>query len=150
MSEAIEIITAMPLAVPRPVPYLGPLENGVKINEKGVFTRPGNHSVYGVADHSVLVKVTTTGGAIGWGECVSVVAPQVVTAILNEMVIPLVRGRDPHDVVAIYEDLYNAMRVRGYFGGFYHDALAALDIALWDLRGKLAGLPICQLLNQTL
>jgi galactonate dehydratase len=61
--------------------------------------------------------------------------------------VPLVQGRDPHDVVAISEDIYNAMRVRGFFGGFYVDALAGLDIALWDLRGKLTGLPICKLLG---
>ena len=56
-------------------------------------------------------------------------------------------GRDPHDVVAIYEDHYDAMRVRGFFGGFYHDALAAIDIALWDLRGKLTDLPLSKLLG---
>jgi len=39
------------------------------------------------------------------------------------------------------------MRVRGFFGGFYVDALAGLDIALWDLRGKLTGLPISKLLG---
>jgi galactonate dehydratase len=39
------------------------------------------------------------------------------------------------------------MRVRGFFGGFYHDALAAVDIALWDAKGKLLGLSICDMLG---
>jgi galactonate dehydratase len=48
-------------------------------------------------------------------------------------------GRAPGDAAAIYDDLYDLMRVRGYTGGFYVDALAAIDIALWDIAGKLAG-----------
>jgi galactonate dehydratase len=71
----------------------------------------------------------------------------VATAVLREILAPLALGGDPHDVMAIYEDLYDAMRVRGFFGGFYHDAIAALDIALWDLRGKLLGLPVSKLLG---
>src|SRR3546814_16353732 len=39
------------------------------------------------------------------------------------------------------------MRVSGYIGGFYLDALAAIDIALWDLAGKLTGLPLVKLLG---
>ncbi len=147
MTDRIESVEVFPLSIPRDVPYLGPLESGIRPNEKGYFVRPGNKTVYSVNDHSVLVKVTTENGAYGWGECVAVVAPEVPATILRELIGPLVVGQHPHDVVKIYEDLYNALRVRGFFGGFYHDAIAALDIALWDLRGKLAGLSVCQLLG---
>ena len=147
MTEKIASIEVFRLTIPRETPYLGPLENGVVPNEKGHFVRPGNQTVYSVADHCVLVKVTTESGATGWGECVAVVAPEIATTILRDLIIPLVVGRDPHEVVRIYEDLYNALRVRGFFGGFYHDAIAALDIALWDLRGKLLGMPVCRLLG---
>jgi galactonate dehydratase len=147
MSSRIERVEAFPLCIPRDVPYLGPLGAGVTVNEKGCFVRPGNRTVYSVADHSVLVKITTSDGAAGWGECVSVVAPQVAATIVRELVGPLLAGRDPLDSTVIYEDLYDAMRVRGYFGGFYLDALAAIDIALWDLRGKLTGLPVCRMLG---
>lgn len=145
--DRIRTIDVFPLTIPREVPYLGPLEQGVRPNDTGLFIRPGNRTVYSTADHSVLVKVTTDSGIEGWGECVSAVAPRIVASVLRDLVGPLVVGRDPHDVVAIYEDLYDAMRVRGYFGGFYLDALAALDIALWDIRGKLTGLPIRSLLG---
>ena len=147
MSHLIKSINVYPLAIPRDTPYLGPLEDGVKTNEKGYFVRPGNQSIYSIHDHSVLVKLTTHSGAVGWGECYSIVAPQATALLIQDILEPLVIGRDPHDVVAIYEDMYNAMRVRGFFGGFYVDAISAVDIALWDLRGKLTGLPICKLLG---
>lgn len=147
MSERIELVEVFPLQIPRETPYLGPLEPGVQPSERGYFIRPGNQTVYSIHDHSVLIKLTTEHGRVGWGESFGVVSPETVTTIIQNLMLPLVRGRDPYDVVAISEDIYNAMRVRGFFGGFYIDALAGLDIALWDLRGKLTGLPISKLLG---
>lgn len=147
VSDRIELVEVFPLQIPRETPYLGPLEAGVQPSERGYFIRPGNQTVYSIHDHSVLIKLTTEQGRVGWGESFGVVSPETVTTIIQNLMLPLVRGRDPHDVVAIREDIYNAMRVRGFFGGFYVDALAGLDIALWDLRGKLTGLPISKLLG---
>ena len=147
MTDRIATIEVFPLQIPRDTPYLGPLEAGVQPSERGYFIRPGNQTVYSIHDHSVLIKLTTQAGLVGWGESFGVVSPETVTTIIQNLLVPLVQGRDPHDVVAISEDIYNAMRVRGFFGGFYVDALAGLDIALWDLRGKLTGLPISKLLG---
>lgn len=147
MNNVIKSVEALALKIPRDVPYLGPLEKGNTVNEKGYFVRPGNKSVYSVHDQSVLVKITTESGAYGWGECVGFVVPEAAVAIITELIGPLIVGRDPNDVVMIYEDLYNMMRVRGFFGGYYHDSIAAVDIALWDLKGKLLKLPLCQLLG---
>jgi galactonate dehydratase len=147
MYDRIATIEIFPLQIPRTTPYLGPLEDGVRVSDRGYFIRPGNQTVYSIHDHSVLVKLTTAQGLVGWGESFGVVAPEAVAVIIRDLLAPLVVGRDPHDVVAIAEDIYNAMRVRGFFGGFYVDALAGVDIALWDLRGKLTGLPICKLLG---
>ena len=60
------------------------------------------------------------------------------------MIGPYLVGRDPQDPVVLYHDLYDLMRVRGYFGGYYHDAVAAVDIALWDLAAQLASVPLWQ------
>jgi galactonate dehydratase len=147
MIDRITQIELFPLQIPRDTPYLGPLEPGVNVSERGYFIRPGNQTVYSIHDHSLLVKLTTERGMVGWGESFGVVAPEAVAVIVRDLLTPLVIGRDPHDVVAIAEDIYNAMRVRGFFGGFYVDALAGVDIALWDLRGKLTGLPISKLLG---
>lgn len=147
MSAAIASIELYPLRIPRDVPYLGPLEPGIGPNTKGYIVRPGNRTVYPVHDQTLLVKAVSSDGAVGWGECFGVVAPQVARTILEELFIPFVLGRSPHDVERIYEDLYDLQRVRGHFGGYTLDAIAGLDIALWDLRGKLLGQPVWQLLG---
>lgn len=145
--DRIIALDVFPLRIPRDTPYLGPLEEGVAVSPRGYFVRPGNQTVYSIHDHTVLVKLTTLQGVVGWGEGFGVVVPNVSAALMVELMAPIVLGRDPHDSQAIVEDIYNAMRVRGFFGGFYVDALAGIDIALWDLRGKLTGLPVCKLLG---
>lgn len=149
MSEptAIQSVESFAISIPRETPYLGALESGTTANEHGYFVRPGNQSIYSIHDQSTLVKVTDAKGRVGWGECVGFIAPEVTRFLTGNVVGPLVIGRDAMDVVAIYEDLYNAMRVRGFFGGFYGDALAGLDIALWDLKGKQLGVPVAKLLG---
>jgi L-alanine-DL-glutamate epimerase-like enolase superfamily enzyme len=147
MAEIIELVEAFAIRVPRDVPYLGALEDGVSINPHGYFVRSKNKTLYPAADQSVLVKVTSSGGAIGWGECFATVGTHAVAHIINDIVGPFLVGRDPADVAVIYEDMYDMMRVRGFFGGFYVDALAGMDIAIWDLKGKLANQSVAKLLG---
>ena len=147
MNSTISSIELYPLRIPREVPYLGPLDVGNRPNPKGYIVRPGNRTVYPVYDQTLLVKAVASDGAVGWGECFGVVAPQVAQTILEELLIPFVVGRSPHDVERIYEDLYDLQRVRGHFGGYALDAIAGMDMALWDLRGKLLGQPVWQLLG---
>ena len=145
--DKVDKVEAFCLAIPRDTPYLGPLERGTAANSKGYFVRPGNRSIYSLQDHSVLVKVTTADGLTGWGESYGIVAPEVVRVILEEILVPVVLGRNPEDAAVIQEDLYDMMRVRGFFGAFYMDAIAALDIALWDVKGKRAGVSLATLLG---
>ncbi|MEO0964642.1 MAG: mandelate racemase/muconate lactonizing enzyme family protein [Planctomycetota bacterium] len=143
----IRDVTAIPIRIPRDEPYLGKLEDGVAVTDTGYFVRPGNRSIYSIYDQSLLVKVTTGDGVVGWGECVAFVAPQANAAIVDEVLGPLLIGRRVSDPVVIYHDLYDMMRVRGFFGGYYHDCLAAIDIAIWDAFGKTSGQPVCRLLG---
>lgn len=145
--EKIDRVEAFALQLPRDTPYLGPLEYGVEPNAKGYFVRTGNRSIYPTSDQCVLVKITTSGGLVGWGECYGIVAPRAVVAIIEDALGPVIQGRDPRDAAVIYEDLYDLMRVRGFFGGYYVDAIAGIDIAIWDIAGKLAELPIVKLLG---
>jgi galactonate dehydratase len=146
-SPAIRSVEAIVVSIPRDVPYLGPLGPGESVNEKGYFVRQGNRTIYPSTDMSVIVKLTATDGTVGWGETYGIVAPRAVTAIIDDVLGPVIKGRDPRDVVVIQEDLYDLMRVRGFHGGYYVDAIAGVDIALWDLCAKLAGLPLVKLLG---
>lgn len=147
MSDMIDRIETFIVTIPRDMPYLGPLKPGEMVNERGYLVRKANRTIYPTQDRSVLVKVTTASGAVGWGETYGLTAPKVIGALVEDLIEPLLRGRDPRDVQVIWEDLYDILRVRGYQGGFWLDALAAVDIALWDLCGKLAGLPLRKLLG---
>ena len=146
-ADQVAKVEVFSITIPRDTPYLGALRPGESVNEKGYIVRLGNRTVYPTADRTVVVRIETRDGAVGWGETYGIVAPGAVIALISDLLGPFVVGRDPHDVVVIHEDLYDLMRVRGYTGGFYLDALAAIDIALWDLSGQLAGLPIVKMLG---
>ncbi|HMO24659.1 MAG TPA: mandelate racemase/muconate lactonizing enzyme family protein [Tepidisphaeraceae bacterium] len=146
-SAKIDRIEAFALRLPRELPYLGALEPGVRVTNDGYFVRPGNASVYSIHDQCTLVKITASDGTIGWGECVSFVVPEVIRTLINQLIGPLLVGRSVHDPAQIYYQLYDLMRVRGFFGGYYHDTLAAVDIALWDLSARVAGIGLSRLLG---
>ena len=145
--DAIVSVETFIISIPREVPYLGPLKEGEAINERGYLIRKGNRTIYPSTDMTLLIKVTGESGKVGWGECYGIVAPEATKAIIDDVLGPVVVGRDPGDAAVIHEDLYDLMRVRGFFGGYYLDALAGVDIALWDLAGKNLGVPVSTLLG---
>ncbi len=127
------------LTVARDEPYLGALRSGEEVNDKGYFVRKGNKTVYLDRDRTVLVRVETDSGEVGWGETYGLAAPRATTEIITDLLVDFVIGRDPAEAAEIHDDLYDLMRVRGYTGGFYLDALAAVDMALWDVSAREAG-----------
>lgn len=147
MGERVARVEVFSIAIPRDTPYLGALRAGESVNARGYIVRKGNRTVYPTVDRTVVVRIETASGAVGWGETYGIVAPGAAMAIIDDLLGPFVVDRDPRDVSVIHDDLYDLMRVRGYTGGFYLDALAAIDIALWDLCGKLSSLPLVKLLG---
>jgi D-galactarolactone cycloisomerase len=117
------------------------------VNAEGYIIDPDNGTIYPADDRTLLIKVTCEDGAVGWGETYGIVAAGAVRALVADVIGPYLAGRDPLDVQVIWQSLYNLMRVRGYTTGFWLDALAGVDIALWDLCGKIAGLPVHKLLG---
>lgn len=147
MSEIVTSVQAFTLTQPRDVPYLGAARPGEEPNAKGYLVRNGNRTVYPTFDRSILVRVETNNGTVGWGETYGLVAPGAVGELIKDLLADFTVGRDPTDPAAIYDDLYDLMRVRGYTGGFYVDALGAIDIALWDVAGKIAKSSVAELLG---
>src|SRR5207245_8066327 len=84
----------------------------------GCFVGRGNVTIYPAVGRSVLIKITASDGTVGWGETYGIVAPQAVVAIVGDVLGPLLIGREPVDIPAIWDDLYALMRVRGHWGGF--------------------------------
>ena len=146
MSRVVKV-EAFILTVARDEPYLGALRSGEQVNDKGYFVRKGNKTVYLDRDRTVLVRVVTDSGAVGWGETYGLAAPRATTEIINDLLVDFVVGRDPAEASGIHDDLYDLMRVRGYTGGFYLDALAAVDMALWDVSAREAGKSLAELLG---
>ena len=147
MTDVVKSVKVFTLTQKRDTPYLGAMRPGEEPNERGYFVRKGNRTVYPTFDRSILVRVETNNGVVGWGETYGLVAPGAVGAIINDLLASFTIGRDPSDPSAIYDDLYDLMRVRGYSGGFYVDALCAIDIALWDIAGRQEGQSIAALLG---
>ena len=102
-------------------------------------------SIYSKHHETTLVKIETDTGIVGWGEAQSPVSPRTTKVIVDELVRPLVMGRDPFDIEAIWTRNFGAMRERGHPTGFYIDAIAGTDIALWDVVGKATGKPVHKL-----
>jgi len=147
MTIKIAQVEAFVVTLPRDTPYLGPLGPDEQVNARGYLVRRGNRTIYPTVDRSIVIRLTADDGTVGWGETYGLVAPDAVTAIIDDVIGPCIVGRDPRDPVVIQEDLYDLMRVRGFFGGFWVDAIAGVDIAVWDLFGKLAGQPVVKLLG---
>jgi L-alanine-DL-glutamate epimerase-like enolase superfamily enzyme len=93
---------------------------------------------------TVLVRVTTDGGTVGWGEAYGGFWSAVVPAI-DQWVAPLAIGQEVDDV-ALPARIERTLHNLGRAGATIH-AISGLDIALWDIRGKLAGVPVATLLG---
>lgn len=96
---------------------------------------------------TLLVKVTTDQGVVGWGESHAVMTPRVVQTVIADMFRPILLGQDARQIEALWEKMYSTQRLRGYGSGYYTRAMAGIDIALWDIVGKAAGVPVYQLLG---
>lgn len=94
-----------------------------------------------------LVEVLTDDGITGWGECFGPGPIAVANkSIVEGVIAPMVVGMDPLDRDVIWHKVYNLMRDHGQ-KGMPMQSLSGVDIALWDIAGKVTGQPIYNLLG---
>ncbi len=94
-----------------------------------------------------LVEVETDEGITGWGECFG--PGNIALAnrgIVEKVIQPIVLGMDPLDRDVIWHKVYNLMRDHGQ-KGMPLQSLSGVDIALWDIAGKVSNLPIHKLIG---
>jgi mannonate dehydratase len=107
------------------------------IAAKTIVTCPGRNFV--------TLKIMTDEGVYGIGDATLNGRELAVEAYLTQHVIPCLIGRDAHQIEDIWQFLYRGAYWRR--GPVTMAAIAAVDTALWDIKGKIAGLPLYQLLG---
>lgn len=93
----------------------------------------------------VTVKVMTSDGIYGLGDATLNGREMAVVAYIQEHIAPCLIGRDAHNIEDIWQYLYKGVYWRK--GPVNMAAIAAIDMALWDIKGKVANLPVYQLLG---
>lgn len=104
---------------------------------KVIVTCPGRNFV--------TLKIMTDEGVYGIGDATLNGRELSVVSYLEDHIIPCLIGRDPHQIEDIWQFLYRGAYWRR--GPVTMSAIAAVDTALWDIKGKVAGLPVYQLLG---
>ena len=95
-----------------------------------------------------LVKITTNDGVVGWGESITQF-PEAnpATASIIEGMSELIVGNSPLGNEVLWRKMKKRAWWYGYGGGIASYAIAAIDMALWDIKGKLLGVPVVDLLG---
>lgn len=129
MNERIHTLVTPPSAAPS--------HHARIIDARVVVTCPGRNFV--------TLKITTESGVHGVGDATLNGRELAVVAYLNDHILPLLIGRDAHRIEDMWQYLYRGAYWRG--GPVGMTAIAAVDVALWDIKAKLAGMPLYQLLG---
>ena len=118
----------------RAIPLTANMQQGTRTSQ-GVF---GAVSI-------VLVEIKTTDGITGYGECLARYGPRAYASFINEVLASRLLGQSAFDIRRMWQLMRSALSGRA--GGMLIEALAGVDIALWDVVGKALGQPVHRLLG---
>src|SRR5712664_3549751 len=114
---------------------------------------PANRVALGIGTavkrDAVVVKVTTSGGLVGWGEAHHGRAHTAVAKLIETTLKQLILNMDADNVVGIWDRMYRYQLASHGMGAGACLAMSGIDMALWDIRGKALGLPLYKLLGGT-
>lgn len=100
---------------------------------------------YAPYNEAVIVRLERSDGVIGWGEAHTPLASEITRETIMRLLAPRLLGQPAEQISPLWERLYSSMRLRGHQSGYLLEAIAALDIALWDASARAAGVGIAKL-----
>lgn len=142
--ESVEVLTVKIPTVHRPGAHGG---DPSTIGESRYLIEPSWRHLYSLEFQTCFVKLTTDTGLVGWGEAQAPIAAEVTGALISNVLSHLVLGQDPMETERLFALMYHGQNVRGHVTGYYLDAIAAVDIALWDLKARACRVPLVKLLG---
>jgi D-galactarolactone cycloisomerase len=111
------------------------------------YVEPQWVHAYSSVLESCVVKITADDGTFGWGEVQAPLSPQTPAALITTLLGPALLGQEALATAALHDRLCHLMLARGHTGSFIADAMAGLDIALWDLKARRYEVPLHELLG---
>lgn len=126
-------VAAKAPAIEAPAPL--PSESDITISEVRTY----------IMEDAIFVKVTTASGHEGWGEC-DAGSHEVMEAFIHSEHARHVIGEDPFNNELLFDDMFYRSHDFGP-GGALSNSIAGIDIALWDIKGKILDVPIYRLLG---
>ncbi len=140
LNSALKGASARAPLHPAPLPVLESLQGQVKVTDLKIIpvTVPGTHTPY------IFVQVLTDAGVTGLGEATLEYKPESTMGALLDLRDFLI-GKDPTMIEHIGQAIYRLSFYRG--GPVLNSAMGGIDIALWDIKGKLLGEPVWKLLG---
>ncbi len=104
-----------------------------------------DYELFEVPPRWLFLKVTTSDGTVGWGEPIVEGRSKTVEAAVEELMEAYLVGEDPARIEYHWQTMYRGGFYRG--GPILMSALAGIDQALWDIKGKTYGAPVYELLG---
>lgn len=142
--ETVEVLTVKVPKVHRPGAHGGAPRT---FGGSEYLIEPSWRHLYSLQFQTCFVKLTTDTGLVGWGEAQAPIAAEVTASLVSNVLSHLVLGENPAQTDMLFSRMYHGQNVRGHVTGYYMDAVAAVDMALWDLKARAYNAPLCEVLG---